>query len=77
VTKALKQTVRDSLRTGKAVSVETGLLTGFEEKKSNGWFGADRDVLRRVEEKYVTHWTPLKDEEGRVKWVVLTIAPKA
>ena len=64
MTKALKQTVRDALRTGKAVSVETGLLTGSEEKKSNEWFGADRDVLRRVEEKYVTHWTHSRTRKG-------------
>lgn len=61
---------------GKAVSVEIGLLTGFEERKGTGWFGGREEGMRRVEEKYVTHWTPLKDEEGRVRWAVLTIAPK-
>jgi hypothetical protein len=74
--KSFKATVRDALRGGKAVSVETGLLTGFEERKGTTWFGAQQEGLRRVEEKYVTHWTPLKDEEGRVRWAVLTIAPK-
>ncbi|KAH7312973.1 hypothetical protein BKA65DRAFT_467270 [Rhexocercosporidium sp. MPI-PUGE-AT-0058] len=74
--KVFKQTVRDALKVGQAVSVETGLLTGFEEKKGTGWFGGEKEGMKRVEERYVTHWTPLKDQEGRVKWVVLTIAPK-
>ena len=72
-----KQTVKDNLKVGRAVSVETGLLTAYAEKKGgSGWFGSDREKLTRVEEKYVTHWTPLKDDTGRVKQVVLTIAPK-
>ncbi|CZR62126.1 related to nonphototropic hypocotyl protein 1 [Phialocephala subalpina] len=74
--KAFRSSVREALKVGKAVSVETGLLTGFEERKGGGWFGGREDGMRRVEERYVTHWTPLKDEEGRVRWVVLTIAPK-
>jgi len=64
------------LKIGKAVSVEIGLLIGFEERKGSTWYGGEKEGLRRVEEKYVTHWTPLKDEEARVKQVVLTIAPK-
>jgi hypothetical protein len=76
--KAFKQTVRDALLRGRAVSVEMGLLTGYAEKKGGGgWFGGEKEgSLRRVEERYITHWTPLKDEEGRVGWVVLSIAPK-
>ncbi|PBP27107.1 hypothetical protein BUE80_DR001858 [Diplocarpon rosae] len=76
VNRGLKQTVRDALKVGEAVSVETGLLTGFKETKRRGLFG-DRDGgLRRVAERYITHWTPLKDQDSNVKWVVLTIAPK-
>ncbi|KAH6666431.1 hypothetical protein B0J14DRAFT_678477 [Halenospora varia] len=60
-----KTTVMSNLTKGKAVSVDTGLLTGFAERKGGGWF-----------ERYVCHWTPLKDEERRVRWVVLIIAPK-
>ena len=83
VAKAFKETVRTALRGGKAVSVETGLLTGYEERKAATGFSrlgsiglGSGERLVRVEERYVTHWTPLKDEEGRVRWVVLTIAPK-
>jgi hypothetical protein len=79
-TKDFRNTVRDALKGGRAVSVETSLLTGFAEKKGGGgWFGGsggDKDRITRVEERYVTHWTPLKDEAGRVRYVVLTIAPK-
>jgi hypothetical protein len=68
-----------------AVSVETCLLTGYEERKAKGGLmglgmgkeGREKgSVLVRMEERYITHWTPLKDEEGRARWVVLTIAPK-
>jgi hypothetical protein len=82
VAKTFKTTVRDAISKGKAVSVETGLLTGYEERKERSKFGrvlGDREGGQgfvRVEEKYVTHWTPLKDEDGRARWVVLTIAPK-
>ncbi|KAG9235145.1 hypothetical protein BJ875DRAFT_483491 [Amylocarpus encephaloides] len=76
--KDFSNVVKDALREGRAVSVETNLLTGFVEKKTGGgWFGGgDKDIVVRVDEKYVTHWTPLKDKEGRVSHVVLTIAPK-
>ena len=79
--KVFKTTVREAISKGKAVSVETELLTGYEERKERSRFGrylggeGSRGLVR-VEEKYVTHWTPLKDEEGRTTWVVLTIAPK-
>jgi len=69
--KTLKSTVRESLKQGNAVSVEMGLLTGMETRR--GGFGGRSD--RRAEERYVGHWTPMKDENGATKWVVLTIAP--
>jgi len=83
--KALKRTIHTAIKAGKAVSVEIGLMTGFTEKKasffgsgSNG-NGGSRDGasgFKKVEEKYVTHWTPLKVEDGNVKKIVLTIVPK-
>jgi hypothetical protein len=81
VAKVFKQTVRDAISKGKAVSVETGLLTGSEERKERSGFGrfmgeGKERALVRAEEKYVTHWTPLKDDEGGTKWIILTIAPK-
>ncbi|TVY35580.1 Phototropin [Lachnellula occidentalis] len=77
VSKVLKYTVREALQKGNAVSVETGILTGFTEVKGGSWFSGEREKrLKRVEERYVTHWTPLKDAEGCVKFVILSIAPK-
>lgn len=80
VPRTFKSVVKDGMKAGRAVSVETGLLTGIEEsKKSQGIFGGATDRERgwkRAEEKYVCHFTPCKDEEGNVKWVVLTVAPK-
>ena len=69
--KAIKSTVRESVRKGVAVSLEMELLTGTETRKS----GVLAARERRVEEKFVGHWTPVKDEEGAVGFVVLTIAP--
>jgi phototropin len=73
--KALKVTVKESIRKGNAISVELGLMTGMEIRRGGFTAIADRKV-GRAEERYVSHWTPLKDEEGRTTWVVLTIAPK-
>jgi hypothetical protein len=63
------------LEGGKAVSVEAGLLTTFMEK-SSGWFWGEKEGLTIVEERYLTHWTPQRDEKGRVGRMVLTIAPE-
>ena len=73
--KALKNTVNQFLKKGNAVSLELGLMTGMESRRGGFTSMSDRRG-GRSEEKYVSHWTPLKDEEGRVTWVVLTIAPK-
>ena len=73
--KALKSTVKACTQKGNAVSIEVGLLTGMEVKRG-GFGGMGAKVTMRSEEKYVSHWTPLKDEEGRACWVVLTIAPR-
>jgi len=75
VQKNLRATVRESIRRGAAVGVELGLMTGIETKRSGFSIMGDRKVIR-TEEKYVSHWTPLKDEEGRSSWVVLTTASK-
>lgn len=83
--KALKRTIHTALKSSRALSVEIGLITGYAEKKagffgSTGGGGGSRDgnggAFRKVEEKYVTHWTPLKGEDGYVEKVVLTIVPK-
>lgn len=69
--KTFKHTVREAIGKGKAISVELTLMTGVEDVKKGG-----RVVERRVEEGFVSHWTVLKDEEGKGRWIVLTIAPK-
>jgi phototropin len=72
VQKNLRATVRELIRRGAAVSVELGLTTGMETKRSGFSIMGDKKVIR-TEEKYVSHWTPLKDEEGRSSWVVLPL----
>lgn len=82
--KGFRSTVRDRLRVGEAVSLELNLWTGemLGEREMGGPVGGreGRDGKsreeRRVEDRFVTHWTPLKDEAAKIKWVVLTIAPR-
>ena len=52
-----KSSVKDALRAGRAISLEMKLCA----KPYMGF------------ETFVLHWTPLKDEDGTVKWVVLTL----
>ena len=51
-----KSTVKGALKTGQPTSLELMLCA----KPYMGF------------ERFVTHWTPLKDEVGAVTWVVLT-----
>lgn len=60
MTKEFKTRIKDSLKMGRAVSSEINLSTR-------------RSAAMRGNEKFATHWTPLKDEHGAVKWVVLTL----
>lgn len=85
--RAAKTAVKESLQLGKAISVEMGLLLGPEVKKPgsggliqtlnlNGINDKKKAEMTRSEETFNMHWTPTKDEDGKVKYVVLTIAPK-
>ena len=55
-----KAKVGAALRAGLAISIDTHLCTR-------------RAMMFRGDERYATHWTPLKDEHGRVSWIVLTM----
>ena len=57
-----KSKVRNGLRGGYSVSAEVHLQT-------------KRSALFRGDEKFITHWTPLKDENAVVHWVVVSLAP--
>lgn len=52
-----KSRVKGAMKVGAAVSLELSLCT----RRYHGF------------EKFVTHWTPLKDEKGKVYFVVLTL----
>lgn len=52
-----KSTVKSALKMGQAVSLDLKLC-------ARPYMGFERFVL---------HWTPLKDENGAVVWVVLTL----
>ncbi|KAI9741416.1 MAG: hypothetical protein M1818_004222 [Claussenomyces sp. TS43310] len=71
--KDLKNKVRDNVRAGKAVSVDIATLTGPDGNIALGWKPQNEKVAG---EAFTGHWTPLKDGEGKVGWVVLTIVPR-
>ncbi|KAJ5017585.1 Phototropin-1A [Colletotrichum sp. SAR 10_99] len=57
-----KARVRSAIRSGSPISMEIRLQTR-------------RSALFRGDEKFMTHWTPLKDDKSAVHYVVLTMAP--
>lgn len=52
-----KSRIKSALKVGQAISLDLVLCT----RRYHGF------------EKFVTHWTPMKDEKGRVTFVVLTL----
>ena len=56
-----KSKVQYSLKHGQAISASINLFTL-------------RSLARRGEDKFFTHWTPTKDENGQVKYVVVTLS---
>jgi hypothetical protein len=79
VTKAFKSTVRDVVvRDGRSISLDLALTNHIPRRANaartlNGDGGeAGRD---RKSNKMMSHWTPLKDADGRVKYVVLIMSP--
>lgn len=59
--KEFKTRIKEALKMGRAISSDINLSTR-------------RSAAMRGNEKFATHWTPLKDEQGAVKWVVLTLS---
>jgi hypothetical protein len=58
----LKQQVRSAIRVGHPLSAEIRLAT-------------KRSAVFRGDEKFLTHWTPVKDEAAVTVYVVITMAP--
>ena len=64
--KDAKSRVKGALKIGRAISVDVNL-----------WLqGGTNGAKVSASERFVTHWTPMKDEESRVKYVVLCLASK-
>ncbi|KAK0750925.1 hypothetical protein B0T18DRAFT_425651 [Schizothecium vesticola] len=54
------------------------MFSGEGDKGARGSGSTERNaVLGGKMRKLVTHWTPLKDGEGKVEWVVLVLTPAA
>ena len=60
--KTFRERVRASVLAGRAISAELQLSTR-------------RSMMMRGNERFVSHWTPLKDEGQRLKYVVVCFAP--
>ncbi|OLN86170.1 Blue-light-activated histidine kinase 1-like protein 4 [Colletotrichum chlorophyti] len=56
-----KARVRNAIRSGAPASVEVRLQTR-------------RSAIFRGDERFMTHWTPLKNEKAQVHWVIVTMA---
>lgn len=56
-----KSKVKDALKHGQAISASIQLFTL-------------RSLARRGDDKFFTHWTPCKDENGATKYAVVTLS---
>ncbi|KAI9801375.1 MAG: hypothetical protein M1825_003354 [Sarcosagium campestre] len=63
VSRNFKSKVKEQLAAGRPVSLDTTLLT-------------PRSIADEDDEKFASHWTPVKDQEGGVFYVVLTLTSK-
>ncbi|KAF4973909.1 hypothetical protein FZEAL_9135 [Fusarium zealandicum] len=75
VTKAFKLTVRDLVvRDGKSVSLDLALANHIP-RRANMTRVLSGDGSDKKPAKMMSHWTPLKDLEGNVKFVALILSP--
>lgn len=65
--KDYKIQVRESIRSGKAVSFDLGVISTPDGKLTLG--GKDKSANL----PFSCHWTPLKDEVGKTGWVMAVI----
>ena len=63
-TRDYKARVRNALKMGMAISVDIYLETR-------------RSMVYRGDERFATHWTPVKDENAAVQYVVVTMGSTA
>ncbi|KAF5002092.1 hypothetical protein FGRMN_575 [Fusarium graminum] len=78
VTKAFKSTVRDIVvRDGKSVSLDLALANHIPRRANTARTisGDSVDGAHKKPAKMMSHWTPLKDNEGHVKYVVMIVSP--
>ncbi|PTD03849.1 Phototropin-1 [Fusarium culmorum] len=77
VTKAFKLTVRDLVvRDGKSVSLDLALANHIPRRANTSRSPtSDSDGPHKKPAKLMSHWTPLKDSEGHVKYVVMIVSP--
>lgn len=78
VTKAFKSTVRDLVvRDGKSVSLDLALANHIPRRAntSRAMSSDSGEGQHKKPAKLMSHWTPLKDMEGHVKYVVMIVSP--
>jgi hypothetical protein len=68
--KTFKSSVKESLRVGKPISADISISTrSFSSRNSS--------EHTRINQYYVTHWTPVKDEKGAVRFVIVTFTKRS
>ncbi|KAJ3517247.1 hypothetical protein NM208_g14731 [Fusarium decemcellulare] len=78
VTKAFKSTVRDLVvRDGRSVSLDLALANHIPRRANMArtMSGDSGEGGQKKPAKMMSHWTPLKDNEGHVKFVVMVVSP--
>ncbi|KAM5363952.1 hypothetical protein ACJZ2D_011742 [Fusarium nematophilum] len=77
VTKAFKSTVRDLVvRDGRSVSLDLALANHIPRRANmTRVMSGDSGETGKKPAKMMSHWTPLKDVDGKVKFVVLVLSP--
>ncbi|EXK37118.1 hypothetical protein FOXG_09176 [Fusarium oxysporum f. sp. lycopersici 4287] len=78
VTKAFKSTVRDLVvRDGKSVSLDLALANHIPRRANmtRTLSGDSGETSPKKPAKMMSHWTPLKDTEGYVKYVAMIVSP--
>ncbi|KAI1334428.1 hypothetical protein F5Y15DRAFT_289439 [Xylariaceae sp. FL0016] len=85
VTKSFKATIRERIECGKSTSIEVIVDASRARKPSAVGFDIFKDEISKSEkrlgrsakqEKLMTHWTPMRNHEGKFEWVVLILIPE-
>ncbi|CAM1503284.1 Fc.00g080600.m01.CDS01 [Cosmosporella sp. VM-42] len=76
VTKAFKSTVRDMVvRDGKSITLDLALANHIPKRANMARSTSSDETNGKKSTKMISHWTPMKDADDLVRFVVLIISP--